>query len=94
MKKHLVNHKNRFLSFSGLALLICLFFGQVAQAQRADKAFGIGFQAGNPTGLALQFYRAHGVSTDILFAYNLNNFVFLNVHGLWNTHLDETDHWR
>ena len=74
-----------------MALFICLSSSLTvsAQAQRPDKSFGIGFQAGNPTGLSLQFYKAHGVSTDILLAYNLDDFLFLNIHGLWNTHLDQ-----
>jgi hypothetical protein len=73
----------------GMALFICLSFSISAQAQRPEKAFGIGFQAGNPSGLALQFFRDHGVSTDILLAYNLEDFLFLNMHALWQTHLDQ-----
>lgn len=62
-------------------------------AQRPDKAFGIGFQVGSPTALALQFYKAKGMSTDILLAYNLKDFLFVNIHGLWNTHLDQNGQW-
>ena len=94
MKTLLANHKIRFFYLSWLVLIICLFLGQTAQAQRADRAFGIGFQAGNPTALALQFYKAHGVSTDILVAYDLNDFLFVNIHGLWNTHLDQSGTWH
>ncbi len=81
--------RNQFLRISGAVLIICLSFSFTGQAQRSDHAFGIGFQAGNPTALALQFYEAHGMSTDILLAYNLEDFLFVNIHGLWNTHLDD-----
>jgi|GEM_PF-659951 hypothetical protein len=73
----------------GMAIFICMSLNLSAQNMRPDKSFGIGFQAGNPTGLALQFYRANSVSTDILLAYDLNDLFFLNIHGLWNTHLDQ-----
>jgi hypothetical protein len=89
MKQPFDFFNTRTLHVFGIALLFCLPLNLAAQSQRPDKAFGIGFQAGNPTGLALQFYKAHGVSTDILLAYNLDDFLFLNIHGLWNTHLDQ-----
>ena len=76
----------------GLAFFYC--FITSVHAQRPSPSFGIGFQAGNPTGLSLQFYRDHGVTTDILLAYDLNNFFFLNIHGLWNTHLDPHGHFH
>lgn len=66
----------------------------VSYAQRPSPSVGIGFQAGDPTGLSLQFYKAQGVTTDILFAYHFNNFFFLNIHGLWNTHLDDHGHFH
>lgn len=68
--------------------VLFLFFLADANAQRPSSSVGIGFQAGNPTGLSIQFYKEHGVSTDILFAHNFNRYSFLNIHGLWNTHLD------
>lgn len=94
MKTLTANHKNQFFYAPWLVLIICLFLCRATQAQRPDHAFGIGFQAGNPTGLALQFYKAHGVSTDILIAYNLKDFLFVNIHGLWNTHLDQKGLWH
>ena len=67
---------------------------QFSYAQRPSPSVGIGFQAGDPTGLSLQFYRNHGMSTDILFAYHFDHFFFLNIHGLWNTHLDDSGHFH
>lgn len=85
--------RNSFkIAFFGLVM----FFSniQAQYAQRPSPSVGIGFQAGNPTGLSLQFYKNHGVTTDILFAYQFNNFFFLNIHGLWNTHLDQNGHFH
>ncbi|MFN8305102.1 MAG: hypothetical protein U0U46_21645 [Saprospiraceae bacterium] len=53
-----------------------------------QRTFGIGFQAGEPTGLALQFYHPGGVSADLLFAWNANDYFFASVHGLWHNGLD------
>jgi len=94
MMKLRANSVYTTLKISSLLLIFGLLFSPIAQSQRPEKAFGIGFQAGNPTGLALQFFKDHGVSTDILIAYDLNNFVFLNVHALWNYHLDQSNLWH
>lgn len=69
-----------------LAAFFC-FSGSLF-AQRPSPSVGIGFQVGDPTGLNLQFYRATGMYTDILFAWDLDDFFFVNVHGLWDQHLD------
>ncbi len=82
---------NFFNSFLFIVLINCLFAGSLF-AQRPSPSFGIGFQAGNPTGLSLQFYKDRGMTTDILVAYDLDDFFFLNVHGLWNAHLDNHGH--
>lgn len=90
-----MNNQPAFRHFRRIFVCVALFsFFHIVhvEAQRPDRSVGIGFQAGNPTGLALQFYHAHGVSTDFLFAYNYNNFFFMDVHGLWNTHLDQGGH--
>ncbi len=85
--------KRNFLTVSALwktTILLCAFFcaSNASMAQRPSPSVGIGFQAGSPTGLNLQFYKAGGMSTDLLFAWNLDNFFFVNVHGLWDHHLD------
>lgn len=77
-----------------IGFTVLLFYVSNLSAQRPSPSFGIGFQAGNPTGLSMQFYKAGGVSTDILLAYNLEDFFFLNIHGLWDVHLDRTGHFH
>ena len=86
---------NRLLITSlGFGLILNFLLLNGLYAQRPSPSVGIGFQAGNPTGLSLQFYKNYGMSTDILIAYNLDDFIFLNVHGLWNAHLDRGGHFH
>lgn len=75
-------------------MLLCAGTHLQAQGTRTTGDVGIGFQAGYPTGLSLQFYRETGMTTDILFAYDFNDFFFMNVHGLWDTHLDDADQFH
>ena len=78
-----------------LVSLILFFSGvRIQFAQRPSPSVGVGFQVGDPTGLSLQFYKDRGITTDILFAYHFDDFFFLNVHGLWNTHLDDGGHFH
>lgn len=58
-----------------------------AQAQRSSGDVGIGAQFGQPTGLTLKFYQPRGISTDILLAWDLEEFFFVNVHGLIERHI-------
>lgn len=78
---------NQFLQlfFSTLALVL-LFLP--ATAQRPSGSVGIGAQFGSPTGLSLKIYQPTGLSTDILAAWDLDDFFFLNVHGLIERHID------
>lgn len=78
--------------FIGLALIF--FCCSDILAQRPSPGFGIGFQVGNPTGLSMQFYKEGGMTTDILLAYNLQDFLFLNIHGLWDVHLDQAERFH
>lgn len=77
-----------------IAASLFLFYCLQLDAQRPSPSFGIGFQAGSPTGLSMQFYKEHGVSADILLAYDLQDFFFVNVHGLWDVHLDPGHHFH
>lgn len=78
--------------FAGLVLF--LFCWTDLFAQRPSPGFGIGFQVGTPTGLSMQFYKAHGITTDLLFAYDWQRFFFFNIHGLWNVHLDRAERFH
>lgn len=78
------------------ALTLGLIFACVftSQAQRHSGQVGLGFQVGSPTGLSIQFYRERGASLDLLFAYDWDHFFFFNMHGLWDHHLDEQQHFH
>ena len=56
-------------------------------AQRAPNSVGIGAQFGQPTGLSLKVYNPNGISTDVLAAWDLDHFFFVNVHGLVENHI-------
>ena len=54
---------------------------------RAPNSVGIGAQFGQPTGLSLKVYNPNGISTDVLAAWDLDHFFFVNVHGLVENHI-------
>lgn len=86
-----MKNQNRFfskiLSFSAI-LLFLIFGSQIGEAQsRSAGDVGIGFQAGQPTGLTIRIYKPNGWSPDFLAAWDLNDFFFLNLHGVRENHL-------
>ncbi|MEM1125216.1 MAG: hypothetical protein AAGI71_01100 [Bacteroidota bacterium] len=67
-----------------LALLIALLgTAHTAHAQRAAGSLGLGGQFGEPTGVTLQFYEPNGVTFDFLAAWDLDDFFYINGHGLF-----------
>ncbi len=67
----------------GVALLftcLTIFPNQKVQAQ---GGLGLGIQFGSPSGLSLKKYNASGMSLDVLAAWDLDRFFFVNVHGIW-----------
>jgi hypothetical protein len=94
MTNRIVYCSNKVWRYCIIALTLFFFFLNSISAQRPSPSFGLGFQAGDPTGLSLQFYKDRGVTTDILLAYDLNDFFFINIHGLWNVHLDRSGHFH
>ena len=79
MKKIIIN-----LIF-GLALF--LMSTTYTTAQRESGDFGIGGQLGSPTGLSIQLYKSAGASPDFLFAWDLNDFLYVNGHALFQPHI-------
>jgi len=59
-------------------LLFLLFFTSLS-AQNV----GIGVQLGRPSGLTVKVYKPSAMSVDVLAAWDLDDFFFVNVHGLW-----------
>ena len=75
-------------------LLLPVFLGLAAtdsaQAQRRPGNVGVGAQIGEPSGLSLLVYDPRRMSYDFLAAWDLDDFFFLNVHGIYERHLDNT----
>jgi|APTNR8051073442_1049403.scaffolds.fasta_scaffold00856_8 hypothetical protein len=72
--------KNSFRNcLSGGFLLLSLLFVTQISAQKV----GIGVQLGRPSGLTLKVHKPSAMSVDILAAWDLDDFFFVNVHGLW-----------
>ena len=75
------------------ALLVCFLLAfswlqpNPLSAQTKTGSVGVGFQAGNPTGLNLHFRSTKPARLDILLAWDFDDndrdFFFVNVHGLW-----------
>lgn len=82
---------NKLITTSLSFLLICFASIQLASAQRVKGDVGIGLQGGQPSGLSLQVYNPTGMSLDILGAWDLNDFYFANVHGVFTQHLGNSD---
>jgi hypothetical protein len=65
------------------AIFVFVLFSLNTSTLRA-QTIGIGFQVGDPTGLNLHFRNPGGkMRPDVLFAYDLDDFLFVNLHGLW-----------
>lgn len=67
-----------------LVFIIALFLGVgSAQAQRTPGALGAGGQIGSPSGVTIKVYNPNSISYDFLAAWNREDFLFLNAHGLY-----------
>lgn len=71
-----------------LVFVLSLFSFVALHAQRSPGSVGIGAQFGQPTGLSLKVYNPNGLSADVLMAWDLNDFFFVNLHGLVERHID------
>lgn len=60
-----------------------------ADAQRSGGDVGLGLQVGEPSGVTLQFYNPASLSWDFLAAWDVDDFFFLNVHGLYHRRLGQ-----
>lgn len=75
--------------FASLAFVVALFLtAGPAHAQRVPGAAGLGGQVGDPSGVSLKIYNPNALSYDFLAAWDLNDFFFMNVHGLYERPLE------
>jgi hypothetical protein len=73
-----------------LSLLLALS-ATPASAQRMPGSIGIGGQIGDPSGLTLKVYNPGRMSYDFLAAWDLDDFFFVNAHGLFSRHVGNRD---
>jgi hypothetical protein len=75
------------------ALLLVVFaLTAPAHAQRASGDVALGIEVGEPSGVTLFFYSPQGPSWDFLAAWDLDDFLFVNLHALYERHLaDRSD---
>jgi len=72
-----------------LAFVAGLFLATApAHAQRVPGAVGLGGQVGDPSGVTLKVYNPNTISYDFLAAWDLDDFFFLNLHGLYERPLE------
>ncbi|MFN7120193.1 MAG: hypothetical protein ACK4TA_25615 [Saprospiraceae bacterium] len=73
-------------------MLFCSFFltFQQVYAQPAAGSWGIGIQIGEPNGLLLKHYNPRGASFDALFAWDLDDYFFVNLHAIWEKSLSSS----
>lgn len=91
--KKLTYHFSRLLKtasvrFTMLIVSTLIFTSTSSLAQ--NNNWGIGIQLGQPSGLSLKKYNSSGMSPDILLAWDLNDFFFINLHGTWEKHFSGT----
>jgi hypothetical protein len=53
-------------------------------AQVRGGSVGLGLQVGDPSGVTLKIYNPGKASVDILAAWDLDDYLFLNVHALYH----------
>ena len=83
---------NKIVTTSGrglLAALLLFVFTLALQAQR-PSGVGIGIQLGDPSGLTLNLPTNGRASIDLLAAWDLDNFFFVNGHALFMQPLGST----
>lgn len=90
MEVSLFIHVSRFAAMNRHLAAYSLMFALIAacslpdvQAQRVPGAVGLGGQIGSPSGITLKVYNPNTISYDFLAAWDLDDFFFLNVHGLY-----------
>lgn len=71
-----------------LVVAACAMAATPVQAQRVPGALGIGGQVGDPSGVTLKVYNPNRLSYDFLAAWDLDDFFFLNLHGLYERPLE------
>lgn len=70
-------------ALSLVAILLLTFSARTSHAQAPPGRLGIGGQLGDPSGISLKLYQHSGFAYELLAAWDLDDFFFLNGHGLY-----------
>jgi len=77
-----------------IVALVLLLAATRGSTQPAAGSWGIGIQFGDPSGLSLKHYNPGGASFDALFAWDLNDFFFVNLHAIWHKPLSTSPNFN
>jgi hypothetical protein len=80
--------KSLFQFAAVVALTVALASTSDCLAQ-SGRSTGIGVQVGSPTGVTVKFVRPARVDYDFLAAWDLDDFLFLAGHALWERRVDD-----
>lgn len=86
MNKRIFNSSNLFsIPFRLVLFSLTLFLlaDTTVVAQSVGDNWGIGIQLGQPAGISIKKHNSAGMSADILLAWDLDDFFFVNLHGIW-----------
>lgn len=83
----------RFYYLLVLLLFVALTNTELS-AQPPAGNWGVGIQFGDPSGLTIKRYNPGAMSFDALLAWDLNDFFFLNVHGLWEKNINASPNFN
>ena len=77
-----------------IAVILALATPTDSAAQRTSGSLGVGGQFGSPSGFSLNMYQASGMSVDLLAAWDLDNFLFINGHGIFERPISQNRNVR
>ena len=78
------------VGFLSACFLFVAALGNTAEAQREHGDVGVGIQFGSPSGLTVKAYTPRAMAFDLFAAWDLNDFVFLNAHGMYERHIGDS----
>jgi hypothetical protein len=68
--------------------LLCVALFLSLKINDLSAQIGVGVHVGDPTGLSVQWRGGGSMAGDLLVAYNLDDYLFASLHGLWFKPLD------
>lgn len=84
------SRQNLLSSFVMILVFLLMRISSVS-AQTVNNNWGIGIQLGQPSGISIKKHNSAGMSADILLAWDLDDFFFANLHGVWEKDISGAD---